>query len=384
MIGDRPLIDSAAWAQLCSVNHTEPGLDRRLLLANAYLFELIAGGDPSTWSRCRILKGQESWIQYREFCVRLDISSVQQLRAHARAWLRQAGVDEPLEWAPPLSCNATGTQLGQAAGEFPAAVAHTLLEQGSSLGQTASALGMGLEHLRLAMLDHPRPDPTSTVRPFKRVGGRKPRVAELGREYLARELESGVTLTELASRTGHSRHLITQVLREHRLPVPDCGSKATPIDARWLEREYWDNRRTLPDIAKELGMSPANLARRAKDAGIPLRERGGGSHGLPLDGTDLATIPRPLRDALTGPTARQRLERFMTLTCHDSMTDAARSMGITQSSVFTTQLAKLEADTGLELLRRHPRGTGGHQKLTPAGQLLVKQYKSWLKQHPQY
>ena len=379
MIADRPMIDSPTWIRFCRVNNIEPGLDRRLLLVNAYLFELTTGGDPSKWSHCRILRDAPMWAQYREFCVRLDVSSVQMLRAHATEWLHHSGIDEPLEWAPSWSDNGRGAQLGQVQDEFPASIVHGLLDQGEQLGQIASSLGVGLEHLRLAMLDHPRPDPTAAS-PAKRTARRKPRVAELGCEYLARELAAGVSLTELATRTGYSRTLIGEVLREHHLPAPGVGPKETSIDTRWFEREYWDKRRTLPDIADELGMSAGNLSRRAKEAGIPVRARGGGSHEFTFEEADLAKIPRPLRDALRGRAVLGRLERFLTLSQSDSIGKAARSTG-SHMSVFSIQLARLEADTGLELLRRHPGGLG-HQELTPAGQLLVKQYKAWLRQRP--
>lgn len=51
---------------------------------------------------------------------------------------------------------------------------------------------------------------------------------------------------------------------------------------RWHIEQYVVRRRTLPDLARETGMSTANMARWAHIHKIPLRPRGGGSHKTAL------------------------------------------------------------------------------------------------------
>lgn len=53
--------------------------------------------------------------------------------------------------------------------------------------------------------------------------------------------------------------------------------------------QYIHYRRTLADLAREKGMSPANMARWAHAHEIPLRPRGGGSHNTALHAMDQTT-----------------------------------------------------------------------------------------------
>jgi hypothetical protein len=87
-------------------------------------------------------------------------------------------------------------------------------------------------------------------------------------------------------------------LRELGIPVPGFGRQARVVDLDELRRQYVEEGRTLPELAPEFGMSPTNLARVARSAGIPLRGRGGPSHASAAR-KDTA-LPSPLRDALVG------------------------------------------------------------------------------------
>src|ERR1700722_8086520 len=61
-----------------------------------------------------------------------------------------------------------------------------------------------------------------------------------------------------------------------------------------------------------------------------------------------------------------RLHILREVAYHGSFSEAADSLSYTQSAV-SQQIATLEAETGLALLERHPRGVS----LTAAGQALV-------------
>ncbi len=111
------------------------------------------------------------------------------------------------------------------------------------------------------------------------------------------------------------------------------------------------------------------MARWARTHSIPLRPRGGASHHTALRTADEAEgHPAILRKALTGPYARQRLSRFLAARTYPTLTEAARDLGIHQSTLVI-QINRLEADFGQPLLVRAERGTA--MKLTRFGKRVV-------------
>ncbi|MFG2329836.1 LysR family transcriptional regulator [Streptomyces sp. NPDC048604] len=102
---------------------------------------------------------------------------------------------------------------------------------------------------------------------------------------------------------------------------------------------------------------------------MPLRPRGGASHQTALRTADEAeTLPAILRKALTSPYARQRLSRFLAARSYPTLTDAARDLGIHQSTLVI-QINRLEADLGEPLFERAERGRA--MKLTPFGEKVI-------------
>ena len=88
-----------------------------------------------------------------------------------------------------------------------------------------------------------------------------------------------MSLNDIAATVGVSRQTIARLAADYGLPLRQPGRHArTTIDRDWLYDQYVNKHRALPDIAKEAGMSTANIARWAKRYAIPLRGRGGGSH----------------------------------------------------------------------------------------------------------
>lgn len=91
------------------------------------------------------------------------------------------------------------------------------------------------------------------------------------------------------------------VLRDYR--------RHAEVEAHWLFEQYVYRRRTLRDLAREKGMSPARMNRWAKSHTVPLR-RGEASHSATLRAAERATqAPAFLREALTSAYAWERLER---------------------------------------------------------------------------
>ena len=88
-----------------------------------------------------------------------------------------------------------------------------------------------------------------------------------------------MSLRDIAAVVGVSRQIVTRLARDYGIPLrePQLLPRVT-IDRGWLYDQYVTKRRALPDIAKEAGMSTANMARWAKAHAIPMRGRGAPSH----------------------------------------------------------------------------------------------------------
>lgn len=101
------------------------------------------------------------------------------------------------------------------------------------------------------------------------------------------------------------------------------------VERDWLIEQYVHQRTTLPDLAREKGMSTANMARWAKTHNTPLRSRGGASHSQALRAADQAhRAPRILRPALSGQGASERLNRFAAASAFSSLSAAASGLGL--------------------------------------------------------
>jgi hypothetical protein len=140
------------------------------------------------------------------------------------------------------------------------------------------------------------------------------------------------SLPQIAERTGFSRKVLTELAHEYGIPLrngaQDYKRRGT-VDRDWLFEQYVVRLRTLPDLAREKGMSTANMARWAKIHNIPLRSRGGASHDQALRAIDDAgRAPRILRPALSGQGAFERLSRFAAAAAYPSLGAAATALGI--------------------------------------------------------
>ena len=89
-------------------------------------------------------------------------------------------------------------------------------------------------------------------------------------------------------RTAFSNpHVKAHVTDHYRAPSPNTASRAAQgppgtIGPNWLHQQYILSRRTLPDIAAELGISTAYMTRRAwPSCPVASRRPGGARRGRP-------------------------------------------------------------------------------------------------------
>lgn len=326
------LIDAGTWRSLARSADTRSGGARRARFARSYLYELLTGGSlhlaPAAY---RIGSGFER-IEYHDFVAGLPRPLVDALHAHAQKLLDRAGVaGEPMQWQPPTSWVSTTDWPGTDPDlTDPEPIHQAVCSWRARQHQVASSLGISTEHLRYVIRRHPRP----------------------GSRYPNRR-----TLTAVGSAD------------EPRPPAENTIC----LDPDWLRNEYVTWRRPLPDIAAQLGCKTAVLKKFAHEHNIPLRRQSGPGGFAHLDLPDVhpADLPEPLRSALVGRDARQRLSRFVTLAEHASLTQAAQALGVHQCTL-TSQLQQLERGCGGPLLYRHPRPRPVGP-LTPLGEQLHRQ-----------
>lgn len=132
----------------------------------------------------------------------------------------------------------------------------------------------------------------------QRAGGRLART--LSEQLPAEELKQlhqheRISVQAIGQRFGVSKRLIVDLLESYG--IPRLRRQALSIDAAWLHHEYITQRRTLPDIAAELGIAVSYLNRRAKGLGVPLRNHGGNAHGKPRFGPHQVKLAREMLDS---------------------------------------------------------------------------------------
>ncbi|CUU60860.1 regulatory helix-turn-helix protein, lysR family [Parafrankia irregularis] len=326
------LIDRATWRSFLGPGELRRGHRRRLDFARSYLYELLTDGNLAIASPPYRIVDPARRPAYHEFVLGMPAPLADDLTSHAHALLLHAGVtDEPLRWAPPAHWVHTHDWPGADLEHTDPAPIHDLLtRQHRSPQQVAETLHMSTEHVRQAVRLHPLPRP---LYPTHRAGA---------------------------------------ILPLH----PDTSQQHKPgihyVDPTWLHEQYVTWKRTLADIADEIGCVYSTLRAFAEKHGIPLRPSGGSHHIHTLTGTHPSQLPEPLRSALTGHQAHLRLERFTMIVRHSNLTRAAEEAGVTPASL-SEQLTYLERVCGGTLMRRHhPRRLDSPTELGQALHLQIE------------
>jgi Bacterial regulatory helix-turn-helix protein, lysR family/TniQ len=329
------LIGDDAWARMTR----EAGM-RLAPAAHArrYLYELLTGCGLGTAPPPYRLTGAESHGSYSDFVLGMPASLATALTDHARHLLAGWGIgDEPLQWQPPDDWVTAATWPGaDPARTDPAPIHHALLNGDTPPIQIAASLGISPGHLRQVLRRHPLPRPRRPVR--------------------------------------HT--LIPTPEPSARPPAQQTG--VLYLDLAWLREEYLTWHRSLDDIAGQLDCPVHTLNRFAHDHGIPVRTRGTSIY-IPASaapGLHPRDLPEPLHRALIGGRARRRLDHLLAIAGHASILQAARALGIWQSTLYQ-QVARLERACGGPLVHRGPR-SAGTGILTPLGQQLCQQAREYL------
>ena len=333
------LIDDGGWAAIARATGTRAGRGSRPGHARRYLYELITGCSLHTAPPPCQLDTRAAGTEYGEFTITITATLASALHDHARSLLHSWGIDgEPLQWQPPADWVTATTWPGaDPADADPGPVHQALLRGDMPVTSVASSLGISADHMRQILRHHPLPIPLRPIRRRLYPGSQQP------------------------------------------APHPAQNPDAIYIDLDWLREQYQTWHRTLADIAAEAGCTTAALKKFAHQHNIPVRPRGGTRSYLnpsAAGGHHPSQIPEPLRRALHGPGAAQRLHRLLVIAQHPGIRQAAQALGIPDNTLYT-QLARIERDCGGLVINRRPRPrlTGN---LTPLGEQLCQQARDHL------
>ncbi len=374
------LIDAAGWDRICAQAGVRTGGPRKLRCARLWIWETVTGGllehAPDGVRPC----DSQQLGNYHHFPLVMPPLAAELLDAHARQLLDAAGCgDEPTSWSPPVEWVTVDGLPGRDPASITAGQVDALLRKRLPPSEVAERLGVTLQHIRLVIRQHP---PHLRLRSTgQRPTARTTFPAELTPERLRQlVVDDRRTLRSIRGDASISKLALRSALQRDGIPCPPSGRpRRVNVDEDWLRTQYLDGHRTLPDIAGELGMSPANLGRIARQHHIPVRPRGGGSHAASISAP--ADWPQPLATAVLGQAGRQRVQRFQVYGRSRSINQGALRLSTT-APVLLSQLAQLEQACGGALLHR---STSRHeaQRLSPLGQRLLDQADQHLGPNPE-
>jgi hypothetical protein len=363
------LLPVDVWHTMCRQTASHPGGSRRHRDVRRYLYQRIVGNDLRHAPAPFTLSRPDERAVFVNLLLDLSEPLRRELDHYAVEYLVSRGITEPLVWEPPADCMDKADLPGREPADLDVDVLHHLFrDNGLTPGEAAARLGTSIEHVRLALEQAPLPPGQLSPRSIPAAAERQRQARSvLTSSFLKDAHAAGKGTRTIARETGLSRRLVGQLLKEVA-PASRPGRRPRHnIDPVWLREQYITRKRTLPDIAAELGMSPPNLSRCAIGLDIPLRPRGGASHAAAVAEPDKA-LPRIIQQALTGTGAWERLRRFHNAMNYPTLSQAAEASGVRQS-VLTTQIGRLERDVGAELYIRAVRGQP--MQLTHQGCILV-------------
>lgn len=347
------LLTGARWKQVCrDTGHLDSPLGRMGVAARAYLFERISAAEARDWSSplsTEQIRAQRDSIL--RFPLLLSSRVAERLMDEARRFLDRQGVVEPVSWCPPLELIADLDLLGPDLRSIDAGeLRRCSLRPFTSVRTLAKDFNLSCYAVRYLLSNTPadlsdaRTDPTSTSHRWGR-----PRVLEQASTGELRELyeNQGRTLIDIARTFRVSSGFVAKAAAQAH--ISKHQSPLSAIDPQWVHEQHHVKRRTLRDIATEIGISETTLwnwRRNHEPCSI-------GKRGTPV--TPHACIGTRLQHQVTAlfesPEGRSLLWTFEELVRYPNYTAAANGIGITPF-VVGARVRKLESQLGAPLIHR--------------------------------
>ncbi|WP_241562302.1 TniQ family protein [Streptomyces hoynatensis] len=282
------LLPNSLWAELCRAVEYRPGGELRARVARCVLFHRISGLPIESAPGF----ADTEQAPFRSECERFGEARPPAV-AHAlddvaRDFLAAHGAgDEPVAWHPPLALLDDIDLPGPDPASIDIDRLHALVQgHRYSARLAADALDTSIEAVRIVLSEHPAP-PVPLTKAQERAAGQSLRIARQllpEHEFRCRYLEMRQNTRAIARDVGVSPGNVLRLARDYGIAMRKSGQhrRHEEIDRDWLFEQYVIRRRTLPDLAREKGMSSTTMARWARDLGIPVRPSGGRSHGAYL------------------------------------------------------------------------------------------------------
>ncbi|WP_316751074.1 hypothetical protein [Streptomyces herbicida] len=354
------VLDPSIYRDFCR-HHGRRFFVRQYQHARWHLLSLLLGAHPGSSSRA------PTW--HSEFQLNLSADLRNFLHNQAAENLAARGIDEPVQWQPPLHSMRRAdwpvvdvdapNQAPLGAERTPAAKADHKMSPGDA------HLLLFLEATGTTSL----PPPPSSPGPGRLV----PRRGVLAPDALRMLYEEHkLSQKEIAESAGCKPNTVRRALLEAGIPLRQRrppGGLSREVSAEWLEHEYRKKHRSTADIGRELGTHSANINRLLTQWDIP-------RHGGSWQSNPFANLGVPLSPAMrricTTRDCLQRLRRIARLPGQHNLKSAAQSLGISDSNL-ASQLRQVELAAGFKVIKRVSPLTPTHEGkslLDEAAQLL--------------
>lgn len=362
------LLPDDEWGTICRTVGVAAPTRRTWLSARGFLFEQLSGL-PARSAPFAV----DSW-EFRngaaDFPKHLTPELNTALRHHAEEFLAMHDIrDEPTVWHPPTDVLDELHISGLDPAGIDVGELHHLIRPGRhSIAEAAKHLHTTRDTIRYVLELHPAPVPPPTIRdPLPTAPRtRKPRPAEAYQkarmqltrdEFIRRYEHERLTLQDIGAQVGVSRGVVTRLAHDYDIPLHEPHNRqGAVIDRDWLHQQYIIHRRSLPDIARQCGLSDSTVARWAKIFGIPIRPKGGASHVTTCDERQaVERAPAFLHPAVAEVGGWGRLQRFAATAHYPTLTAAANELGLPQGRLVV-QIKRIEHLLGHQLIIRAERG----------------------------
>lgn len=362
------------WRDLACSAGAHPGEHRfeaRHVHAQRHLHQLLSGADLADRRHPLAFRNPGDRSRYVDFTIALTPPLRRALDDHATTLLADLGIDEPLTWSPPADLAHGHPLPGIDTDELDTdTISRLVVAERRPLREAAQALGVHIEHIRIASKRLDRPPRQWAKQAAPSAWLREQQAAQLfTRDFFDREhLHRGRTLTQIAQTTGFGRHIVARFANQVGI-TPTKGRPRFPIDSTWLREQYCHRRRSTADIAAELGTEQMIVNNALHRLGISPRPPGVASFPQMIAVLD-DDVPPDIRIAVEGTLhSWQRLHRFQIAMTFPNLETAGDYLGADHSALVS-QFQRLERDIGKQLFHRASYRTP--HRPTPPGQTLLR------------